>query len=99
LQVRLRNFTLQPIDLMATSPIPSRLEAPLGLDDSRIYTTFVDSTLGAPSSLCIRHLPSGRFIPPRWCPRNPRPLHPQLHRFTYFIQACRHWSQTDCCPI
>ena len=26
--MRLRNFTLQPIDLMATSPIPSRLEVP-----------------------------------------------------------------------
>ena len=42
--MRLRNFTLQPIDLMATSPIPSRLEPP-GLDDSKIYTTSVDSTL------------------------------------------------------
>ena len=30
---------------MATSPIPSRLEVPPpGLDDSRIYTTSVDST-------------------------------------------------------
>jgi hypothetical protein len=39
LQERLRNFTLQPIDPMDTSLIPSRLEAPPGLDDSRIYTT------------------------------------------------------------
>ena len=43
LQVRLRNFTLQPIDPMATSPIPSRLE-PLGLDDARINIASVDLT-------------------------------------------------------
>jgi hypothetical protein len=45
LQVRLRNFTLQPIGPMATSPIPSRLAvSPASLDDSRIYTTSGDAT-------------------------------------------------------